>query len=226
MEYLNINKRGKIAIKLDEGDELINVISVNNEEDYEILIGTSEGKTVKFPTSKVRSLSRVSRGVKGINVGEGYEVIGSASSQTGDKVFTLSELGFGKLSNIELFRSTNRGAKGSIAQNRKKAGKLIILKTVNGNEDILIITNKGTSIRVSLKTLNTLSRNSKGVTIVNLKKNETISKTTIISNMSEEDDDRSFNEVNNETSENLNQKNLDDGNIEVSKNEIKEESDN
>ncbi len=195
-EYENINRGGKIAIKLDEDDELISVISAPNSEvvDYEILIGTNESKMVKFNANSIRPISRVSRGVKGVNVTSPNFVVGGAISTLGSKVFTLSENGFGKMTAIDNFRTTNRGAKGTIAQNSKKAGNLVILKTVIGTEDLLVITNKGTTIRISLSSVSEISRNSKGVKIVDLKENEQISKAIIIDsfdneieNISEED---------------------------------------
>ena len=107
-EFSNINKNGKIALKLNEDDELAFVKGTKGNED--ILIAISNGKVVRFKEDTLRPLSRTAIGVKGANI-DGGEVIGMATSEEGNKVLTVTENGYGKLSELEEFRATNRGAK-------------------------------------------------------------------------------------------------------------------
>ncbi len=207
-EFSNVNKNGKKAITLKEDDSLVGVLTARKGE-YDIVIGSSQGKVVKFSSNDVRSLSRTSQGMRGITLNEGFEVVGFATTNTGQTVFSLSEKGFGKLTNIEEYRTTKRGAKGSFTQNTKKAGKLITLKVVNGNEDLIVITNKGTTIRISLDQVNKTSRATKGVKIVTLKDNEFISKATIIPNIV---DDEIETEVIRENDNSFVEKNIEDKN--------------
>ncbi len=181
-EFENINRNGKIAIKLDEGDELVGVLSVWSKAEYDIVIGSSEGKMIRFASDQIKPISRTARGVKGIKLSPGHHVVGFSTSMHGQSVLSLSEQGFGKISDLELFRQTSRASKGTIAQN-KKAGDLVVLTVTKGDEDLLIITNKGTTIRINLSEIRATSRNTKGVTMVSLKPNEQIAKCTLIENL-------------------------------------------
>ena len=130
-EFSNINKNGKIALKLNEDDELAFVKGTKGNED--ILIAISNGKVVRFKEDTLRPLSRTAIGVKGANI-DGGEVIGMATSEEGNKVLTVTENGYGKLSELEEFRATNRGAKGVKALTvNEKTGNLVCLKAVQGN---------------------------------------------------------------------------------------------
>ena len=122
-EFSNINKNGKIALKLNEDDELAFVKGTKGNED--ILIAISNGKVVRFKEDTLRPLSRTAIGVKGANI-DGGEVIGMATSEEGNKVLTVTENGYGKLSELEEFRATNRGAKGVKALTvNEKTGNLV-----------------------------------------------------------------------------------------------------
>lgn len=133
-----------------------------------------------FKEDGVRSMGRSASGVKGMNL-RGSELIALSTNAIGDKVFVLSEHGLGKLSNIEDYRLTNRGAGGVITiKVTPKTGDLVNMKIVKGDEDIIVITNNGTVIRTSLEQVRLCGRNSQGVKIINLKENEVVSSFTIL----------------------------------------------
>jgi len=178
-EYERVNKNGKVAIRLNEGDSLIDVRRVPTTENHEALIGNSNGKTIRFPISDVRSMGRTAAGVKGITL-DGGEVVAFTTSFLGDKVFSLSEEGYGKITPIEDYRMTKRGGKGVATINTSKAGKLVTVKAVSGDEDVIIITTKGTTIRTTLNQVAQTGRNTKGVKVVKLRDGELISSVAII----------------------------------------------
>ena len=178
-EFSNINKNGKIALKLNEDDELAFVKGTKGNED--ILIAISNGKVVRFKEDTLRPLSRTAIGVKGANI-DGGEVIGMATSEEGNKVLTVTENGYGKLSELEEFRATNRGAKGVKALTvNEKTGNLVCLKAVQGNEDCMIITNDGIVIRISLTQVSVYSRGAQGVRLINVGDDKMVSNVAIVS---------------------------------------------
>ncbi len=177
--FERINRNGKIAITLREGDRLIGVTPVPSDKETEIIIGNSNGKAIRFHASDVRSMGRTASGVKGINVDDG-RVVDFASSARGHLILSISVNGFGKLTEVNDYRITNRGGKGVITINKDKAGELIGLTAVKGDEDLMIITNKGTVIRTELSQISTFSRNAKGVTIVKLKEGESIASISVV----------------------------------------------
>ncbi len=179
IEFERVNKNGKVAISLKPGDELLGVFQIPKLTDTEILLGNINGKAIKFLASDVRSMGRNAAGVKGMNIDEGY-IVDYASSNNGDLVFSMSEDGFGKITSIEDYRLTKRGAKGVKTINIKLAGALIGLRSVSGDEDLMITTGKGTVIRTSLSQLSTKGRNTKGVKIVETRENERISSIEVV----------------------------------------------
>ncbi len=177
--FERINRNGKIAITLREDDKLIGVTPVPTEGDSELILGNSNGKAIRFNVSDVRAMGRSASGVKGITVDEG-KVVDYASSVKGNLILSISVNGFGKLTELNDYRITNRGGKGVITINTDKAGDLIGLTAVKGDEDLMIITNKGTVIRTELSQISTFSRNAKGVTIVKLKEGEEIASFSVV----------------------------------------------
>ena len=166
-EYENINKNGKIAIKLNEDDELAFVRSTNGNA--EIIIAGSNGKAVRFLENTVRPLGRTARGVKGFNVDGGY-VIGLATNLEGEYILTITENGFGKKSSLADYRMTRRGARGVKTVNvTQKSGKLVCMRAVRGDEDCMIMTAGGIVIRISLKQVSVYSRSAQGVKVINVK---------------------------------------------------------
>lgn len=166
-EYENINKNGKIAIKLNEDDELAFVRSTDGNA--EIIIAGSNGKAVRFLENTVRPLGRTARGVKGFNVDGGY-VIGLATNLEGEYILTITENGFGKKSSLADYRMTRRGARGVKTVNvTEKSGKLVCMRAVRGDEDCMIMTAGGIVIRISLNQVSVYSRSAQGVKVINVK---------------------------------------------------------
>ncbi|AXE60989.1 DNA gyrase subunit A [[Mycoplasma] phocae] len=166
-EYRNINRNGKIALRINEDDELVDTIIVNSEE--EIFIAANNSRVNRFNSEEIRNMGRTAHGVGGIKLGDNERVVSISSSLEGKYVFSMGENGFGKLTLASNFRKTRRNSHGVIALNGNKAGNLVYAACVHGNEDLIIITNDGISIRFSLKDVAIVGRNSKGVKLVNLK---------------------------------------------------------
>ncbi len=176
--YVRINRNGKIALGLKEGDEVFNVKKAT-DEDY-ILIGSKQGKVITFPCDKVRSMGRTASGVKGMDVKEnsiiGLEIAHSRES----KILSISEKGFGKLTILEEYRITGRGGKGVISLNTVKAGAMSSINMVKDTDELLLTTNLGTIIRIAVSQISKTSRNAKGVTIKKVKQNEKIVSVAVV----------------------------------------------
>lgn len=165
-EFQLIRQSGKIAISLNENDELFAVLVTDGNED--IIIGSSLGKAVRFNETDVRPTGRTSKGMRGFNVDSG-EVIGIASSNSGKYILTMSENGYGKKTLIEDFRKTNRGVKGVASiKLTEKTGKQIVLKAVNGDEDALLMNDDGMMIRINLESVGVYGRQTMGVKMFNV----------------------------------------------------------
>ena len=170
-EFDSIRTSGKIAILLKEEDELINV--QKSDGNCEIIIGASNGRAVRFKEEEIRSMGRNTSGVKGIDVDGsvvvGMEVIYDSENQ---QMLVVTENGYGKKTNVSEYRLTHRGSKGVKTLNvTEKNGNLVSIRTVTGEEDLLLITDKGTIIRLSLEQISTLKRATQGVRLINLKDN-------------------------------------------------------
>ncbi len=183
-DFVSIHSNGKIAISLREGDRLIGVKKTDGHA--LISLASSEGKVCTFNENDVRCMGRTAAGVRGIDLAEGCKVVGVVTSLEGDKIFCLSENGYGKISYGEEYRITSRGSKGvRTIKSTDKNGGLVTIKTVKGDEDIIIITDQGTVIRTSLTQVNVLSRNTIGVKIITLRDKENISSCSILPSDSE-----------------------------------------
>ena len=161
-------KGGKIAINLDENDELIFVRHTTGEES--LVIATRGGLAVRFDEKNVRCMGRAARGVRGITLtGEDY-VVGVAVVDEEKTLLTITENGMGKRTNFSDFRlMKNRGGKGVSCQNiTEKTGKLAAIITVANDDDIMLITNEGTIIRTSVESINVYSRTATGVIVMRL----------------------------------------------------------
>ena len=173
-EFDNIRTNGKKAIILKEDDELISVRKSNGEK--EIIIGASNGRLVRFNENEVRVMSRGSSGVKGIEIEESDLVVGAEVVEKSDEVLVVTENGYGKKTPLDEYRLTHRGSKGVKTLNvTEKNGNIVSLKTIKGDEDLIIITDNGMTIRISIEQVSTLSRNTQGVRLINLKNNQKVS---------------------------------------------------
>ena len=176
-EFHNINKKGKLAITLNEGDTLAYVKATSGDED--IIIAGDNGKAIRFNEKDIRLMGRTAAGVKGFNT-DGGKVVGMALSSEGDTLFALSENGFGKRSYLSDYRLTNRGGKGVRTINvTDKTGPLVALKAVSGDEDAMIVTSNGQMIRVHLADISIYSRNTQGISVIRPGENDKVLRVTL-----------------------------------------------
>lgn len=167
MEYKNAPKGGKIAINLDEGDELINVSLTSGSS--EIFIGTHLGKMIRFSENDVRPLGRVSRGVRGINLRDGDYVVGMSTSRENAELLIVSENGYGKKTDIEEFKVQSRGGQGTTSYKiSEETGAVSGFGLVTPEDDIILITSEGIIIRLNTADIRTLKRVTKGVRLMRL----------------------------------------------------------
>jgi DNA gyrase subunit A len=173
-EFSNPRRVGIIAIGLDKGDRLIDAWLTNGKQD--IIIGTRNGFALRFNEKDVRAMGRNARGVKGINLSKGDEVIGMiVISRSDSSVLVVSDKGFGKRSEIEEYSLRRRGGKGLITvKTSDKNGKLLAIKEVIDNDDIMIVTAKGFLIRQHVKDIRLAGRNTQGVRLIRLQTNDSI----------------------------------------------------
>ena len=194
-EYEYQRKGGKRAISLDEGDELVFVR--RTEGDTEIIIATHDGSAVRFEESGARAMGRTARGVRGIRVAEGAEVCGVALVEAGKKLVTITENGYGKLSDFEDFRTMkNRGGKGVAAHGlSEKTGALASIATVDNEDDLMLITGEGMIIRTPVTDIPTYSRTAGGVRVMRLGEGEKIVNFAKVARATDEDIERADAEV-------------------------------
>ena len=177
-EFENIRTNGKIAITIKDDDELIaaKCTSGNNE----ILIASSNGRMIRFNENEIRVMGRTASGVKGIDVAGGV-CVGCEISEPGKDILVITENGYGKKTKVEEYRMTHRGSKGVKALNvTDKNGNIVSFKAVNGTEDLIIITDSGMIIRLSLNQVSSTGRVAQGVRLINLKDEQKVSTVTII----------------------------------------------
>lgn len=179
-QYQRINRNGKIALSMREGDELVKAMKVKAND--EIILGASNGKVVRFSADEVRPMSRTATGVTGMrfdNPDKEY-IIGASNTSEGNVVLSIGANGFGKKTSLADYRQTKRGAKGVKSINAEKSGSLIYVGLVSGNEDIMVVTNKGVAIRTSLDSIADSSRSTKGVRVIQIKDNSKIQSVAIL----------------------------------------------
>lgn len=177
-EFENIRTSGKIAISLKDTDELISVKKTTGDD--MILMGSNDGRMVKFNENEIRVMGRTASGVRGINLGDS-ECIGAEVTTEDDKILIVSKKGYGKQTNVCEYRTTKRGSKGVKALNiTDKNGKLATFKIVNEDKDVIIVTDTGMIIRMPLDQISTLGRVTQGVKLINLKDNQQVSTMSLI----------------------------------------------
>ena len=166
-EFKNIRQNGLIALKLREGDELINVFLTTGNE--EIIIGTKFGYSVRFKENTIRSMSRMAAGVKGVTLRDGDQVVGAAAITDDQEVLIISEKGYGKRTSATEYPTKGRGGKGIKTVNiTDKNGHLAGIATVSGNEDIMVMTNTGVIIRTAVDNISQTGRATQGVKVMRL----------------------------------------------------------
>ena len=184
--FNNIRTNGIKAILLNDGDELFEVGLTDGEKD--IILGASNGKAIRFSESDIRPMGRISAGVRGIKVADNERMVGMAIVNTdGDEIVIVTEKGYGKRTNVDAFRVQVRGGKGVKALNiTSKNGKMVSLSTVRGDEDLLVVTDKGMIIRTHLDQILTVGRDTQGVCIIKLNDGHSASTIAIVPRNEEE----------------------------------------
>ncbi len=172
--YGNVRKGGINAINLTKGDRLIEVKMTDGNDD--IVLGTHNGFAIRFNEQKVRDMGRTATGVRGVKLGKGDKVVGLlVIKRQGTSILVVTEKGYGKRSDINEYRVTNRGGKGvfTVKANQKN-GKMIALMEVVDNDELVIISTKGMVIRQSVKDIRIMGRNTQGVRVIRLKDGDSI----------------------------------------------------
>ncbi len=194
-EFANIRTSGKICINLKENDELIAVKPTNGN--HYILLGSETGRMVKFKEDKIRVMGRTASGVKGINL-DGSKCVCAEVVNEDDKILLVTEKGYGKKTLVSDFRETSRGSKGVKALNiTDKNGNIAAVKVVEENKELVIMTNTGTTMRMTLDQINTLGRVTQGVRLIHLKENQHVSTISLV----EKNENNEEEEIESETAE-------------------------
>jgi DNA gyrase subunit A len=172
-EYEYQRKGGKIALSLDEGDELVFVMHTHGEAD--LILATHEGSAARFSESAVRPLGRTARGVRGVKLREGDYVVGAVKVEEDKQLITVTENGYGKRTPFDEYRVKGRGGLGVTCHNlSEKTGLLAGIASVDDGDDLMMITNAGTIIRTPVKDINTYSRAAAGVIVMRLSEGQTL----------------------------------------------------
>jgi DNA gyrase subunit A len=196
--YSRPRTNGVNAITVREGDELLEARMTNGR--HQIMMAVKSGRAIRFPESGVRPMGRTASGVRGIKLAsENDIVVGMITVENKEKdVLVVSEKGYGKRSDIESYRVTNRGGKGVKTINiTEKTGSLIALKDVTDTDDLMIITQYGNTLRIPVSTLRVMGRATQGVRLINLKENDFIASVAcVVVNEEDEADGKNYAEEN------------------------------
>ncbi len=169
--YGNPRKGGIIGITLEKDDELIAVEMTDGNE--ELLIGTLQGKAIRFQESKVRDMGRAAQGVRAITLDKKDDVIGMVVARKDADVLTVTKLGFAKRTTVDEYRLTSRGGKGVInIRVTDKNGEAVALKTVNDKDELMVITQNGIFLRCAVKDIRETGRSSQGVRLIKLQEKD------------------------------------------------------
>ncbi|GMK38988.1 DNA gyrase subunit A [Paenibacillus sp. CCS19] len=184
-DYSNIRKVGLIAISLREDDELIGVKLTDGNQ--EIIMGTSQGMSIRFPEQDVRSMGRSATGVKGIQLDDDDKVIDMDIVQSENDVLIVTSKGYGKRTPMSEYRSQSRGGKGIKTLNvTDKNGSIVGLKVVENDEDLMIMTESGTMIRTSMDGISSMGRNTQGVKLIHIRDEDAVATVTRVARSEEE----------------------------------------
>ena len=194
--YSRPRVNGINAITVREGESLLEARLTNDK--CEIMMALKSGRAIRFPESKVRGMGRNAAGVRGVTLAnENDEVVGMVCAEDlNTQILVVSEKGFGKRSEIEEYRITNRGGKGVKTINiTEKTGALIAILGVKDDEDLMIITRSGVAIRTPIEDLRVMGRNTQGVKLINLKGSESIAAVTKVTKEEDEEEEGSTGEI-------------------------------
>jgi DNA gyrase subunit A len=180
-----------IAITVREGDELLEAVMTNGHS--EILLAGRKGRCCRFDETDARALGRTASGVRGINIDEDDEVIGmitydpTAEDASAHSILVVSEHGYGRRSDFDEYRKTNRGGKGVKTLNiTEKTGALVAIKNVTDENDLMIINRSGLTIRMAVSGIKVAGRNTQGVRLINIKDGDSIAAVSAVNKTEEE----------------------------------------
>ena len=191
MAYANPRAGGIIALNIDEGDRLISTRLTDGS--FDILLASRNGQSIRFSEKEVRPMGRTARGVRGMSLAGDDEVIGmeTVSNTTSAYLVTVTENGYGKRTKIEEYRSQSRGGKGVITiKTSERNGKVVDIKLINEDEDLMFITDKGKILRTRVGDLSIIGRNTQGVRLMELDAEEKI---VAVAKLAESDDEEDEN---------------------------------
>ena len=173
-EYENFREKGIIGVKVDEGDQLLYAALTDGTRD--MMIATRTGQSIRFPEEQVRPMGRATHGVKGIDLAEGDDVVGIVVSEPSrPHVLAVCEQGYGKRTNIEEFRTQNRGGKGIILIDAsERNGPVVGVKLVKDGDEVMLITDRGQTLRTPVDAIRETGRNAQGVKLMTLGEGERI----------------------------------------------------
>lgn len=201
-EFANIRNSGKICISLRDNDKLIDVKKTTGND--LVLLGSDSGRMVKFNEDEIRVMGRTASGVRGISL-DGSKCICSEIVTEDDTILLVTEKGYGKQTKVSEYRQTRRGSKGVKAMNiTDKNGSLVSVKIVQDNQELVIMTNSGMTMRMPLDQISLLGRVTQGLRLINLKDNQKVS---TISLVAKEEVSESIEEELNTLSENVSNEN-------------------
>ena len=171
--YGNVRQKGIKAIKLEDGDELVETRIINGDE--LIILATKGGLAAKFPASEVKPTGRDTMGVKGVTLNEGDCVVSMAAVKPGDMLLTVSENGFGKISEVDDYRLTHRGSKGVITiKTTERNGSVVSVKKVSADEELILTSEFGKVLRIRVADIRVTGRNAAGVKVMDLRDDDKV----------------------------------------------------
>lgn len=185
--YSRPRTNGIIGITLDEGDRVVKVLKTTGND--QILIASEKGQAVKFNEKDARPIGRTSRGVRGISLSKDDKVIGMILAKEEETILTITENGYGKRTPISEYRLINRGGKGVrniICSERN--GNVASVRRIKGDEEILLITEKGIIVRIASSQISTIGRNTQGLRVMRLKEGDKVKGCAIVLNENEQEE--------------------------------------
>lgn len=197
-QFANIRTNGLIAISLREDDDLISVRLTDG--DKQVIIGTRDGMLVRFQEEDIRSMGRTAGGVRGIKLRDGDEVVGMEIVEPGQEILVVTAKGYGKRTSEEEYRLQSRGGVGlKTIQITDKNGPMVAVKTVDGSEDLMLITINGMLIRMDVNDISLIGRSTQGVRLIRLGDEELVA--TVAKVEKEEESNEECNEENDQVEE-------------------------
>lgn len=191
-DFKNAKHSGVVAMGLAEDDVLVAARTVVREkkDKVDIILATSLGNAIRFAESETRAMGRTAQGVRGINLTDDDKVVGIALVDKKKKyILTVTENGFGKRSKLSEYGITRRGGKGIITMKTgKKTGPVVGVRTINDDDEVMMISNKGMFLRMDAKDISVMGRNTQGVKLMNLKSGENLSGIAVLAERENGDD--------------------------------------